>query len=1803
MAALAGNRTYKKFHQIVQKKPIHELSDGNLSALFELLKPAPEFECIFLTLENVVEIYNHVPNIANQPPWKTAGDKILATRRAGESFLKNEKTFTAEISGLKFNLDSKGKNIRSSSLDRAIKNNPEALFCAAMGYLPVQKTALDKFHILLAEVWLCKTALIAHPSEETISVSLSPALETIRTLSRVKQSVEIRELPSTPLTPEKYLGQLKDIPENYELKKVTDFISDVVDLLNNTPLDFDGKTDESEPEDPLGTILIETPLPIPRGPTINVDIIEPITPTIPAKRSNKNTLRIGSAQIRKKLSLENQHFPFSYRTLSKSARLELINYLINGQSDVLTTEEIETAALLSLTFWGGLDNERLSNLKIEKERIHNSESDCLFLREGTLRLKSKYPDIKYTPSERASKQLHQRQFHIDINLPDQALLIIMRHVENGRNQDGRLFNRTPAEINSDLKRCIADIQRDSGTHITMKTVQTYLPYRLGRSGMGDPSTMDLTFGIKSYLGRTKVHYAAFDEFDLALSYKQLCHTILKEAEIDVKATYEYPCGTTSHVGTPRRPVRHVIRETIERLINIIHPEVPQKNIDEFIQRHNAYVTLTALTIAYSTGFRAVRHPYIDSQSYDPITGFCGIDDKDSIKGNCARPVWLPATCIKHLDYFRQYLDRLVITDKSKNLPHKEIENNKLASLFFLKKTSRGIKASLLTPKTLEVELKKVRYFIPLNSQRHFLKGELQEAGCPPDVIELYLGHWEIGEEGFSPSSALHPADYKLFIDENLAPLLDTIGLKTIHGPSIPTSDFQISIDQIPRDSSARQERKGHRKEKLSEGDHQKLQQALKGIVSDKILSASNENHWLVLHKIFKSLPGLLQPDERKTIAPETIEKFYYKLGKRRSDQRTGYKQQTIFLRLLKSLAGNEIQKVDLPPPPIILPAEKNLIRATIGKHLGLFRIIEKAFIEDIEKTFVKDTNALIAQVDEETLSDILLFRAGQIYLSAVLYGGLLSRTWALTLPQSLESGLFQIGDILWTDLWSGKGRPKEELDRFLAQMEPSRYRRWLPDPTTQLLLYRWMKDDPTGYKCCGKMPLEGTLAKYLDHLKIKCLPGQSTLNSLLKIAGAFASTSLPPFIVAYAKGILPSASLPDERWHRAISGQNVALPKAIKERKIRPFKEKNFLLSTQQKLRKQLCQIIFPDNGDQNLPNSTIIKNIECFQEENENKACPIIQLLVGWGIFLLQDRRYEETPHKLKTALKQSSVQTYITQIGNILIKSIRWRNPTIMDVKELQEVFTEIGTELKKTSKTNPDKAEDNEYDNASINTIRTLNLFHWYLEVCYNVSYDCIAALIKSANEPSRVRVSAQIILPNEFKELLRTFNFEKISQSRIDAIACCILILAYRFGLRRREILGLRIKDIVILCDFELSVVSHRGRGTKSSSAKRNLPDYLPVPEEELNFLKKWIEKRTKERKAKPGSYLFTASEFETRMFADNELTLTIIDRIKKVTDDRSVLHHGRHSFYNNLLLQSTLRSDIPIITYPAVISQAEKLSSKYLEAVMGNGKTGRQKLHAIAMLSGHADVATGFFSYFHLCDWLLNYHTKHTFAAPRLTTKAARALLCVSQPQANNILRNQGFPFAESVHRAASKIKLQHPCHSKAIYLPKRRTNPNKKNTQSNPLPRFETALEQVMQDVKSRKHLPKNTEDLMNLEAHYNRIRNLHGGTRHKLIRIAKNLTPKIKKGFLECSVYQQARDLLWFEENSEIPMGDKQAIFIRGRKKKGDQKSFNNEFIRWHQKLPKLSFQASGKRTKSKKGFLRIPLPKDLIAIFHLIQ
>lgn len=1792
MKKYSNNRTFRNILKIAAAKQITALTPSSLSTLADALDPNENLDCLFLALENVGSVYPFLKETNLSSEWAATRKFLLATHDTTDALIKNRNLYSYNLPNLDLDQKSRAKDKRTKALDRIFNRAP---FWSVMGYQPVQKDAFRQYFILLSHLWLSRNIVRESWAEQLTQPSLRAALEVVRDLTKDPRSTEIFKLPQKSLSPESYLEQLKKFPDTSPVQYIAYFLEDVIDIHRNRTSTAD---DDLTPE-PSET-LTDTGPTTKAPPSHKEDPSSAVITTITSTRRTSSILRkFPKTQIRRWIARKNQLFPFTGRILSDHELQHLLQFFFSEQDPTDDVEDTEARAMLSILFWGPLSTDRLSQLHVTTEEPYRKfgHEDSYNPHTGILVLNSPWPAVKYIPGPDPASQLFPNQKWMPLPLPGQATSCINLYLSQVKKESGRLFDKNADQIKSTLSNLISSIYAETNLRVTSSSIYTTVIDRLSRMPYSDPTTTTLITGELLKNAETKVHYSAFQTADLLSRYLDCRSRLMEPFELPVTRENIPPGLTAKCLGTPKRPRTESIQSALTRLLYQLKQGSQDKDrIACFVSKHNAYVTYVTLLLKYALGFRSVSHPYIESNKYDPFSGFCAILDKDIENGNHSRPVWMPKVCRDQLKLFREYLDRLVSVDTPLHKAHNVIEKSGKASLFFLEVKNQKIRQVPVEPRTIEPILQSFGYHIPLNSQRHFFKSTLQESGCPPDAVELFLGHWDHGEEGYSASSGLDPHTYRDLIEHHLNRALMTLGFTAVPGPRRPGWNYHIPVAKIPLNPSVQHRKKRARAKHIQR--QQDFAQKFQDILPETFRKKLKISHLDIIEKAHAQIPDLFDEPRRELVDVETINDFYYAIDKKNRKRRTVYTEQQVFIRLIKTLRP-DIPLDDIPPPPLMIKPESSLVRANIGEQLNQYRQLVQHLIQQIEML----GNAQGNSRDEKSCPDAEhQTRLGLIYTCAILFGGILSEKWAESLPEGIHGRTFLLEGLMWVDLWSGESPPKAPHKRFRDQRNPERYRRWAPDPITQALIIQWRTWSNAQHDSPNALPLEETLKDYLSSADcLKAVRG-SYLKRLIQLGTAAALIHIPPFMVAYATNQLPSANLPDERWLRVVFAKPCTVP-VRESSQITKYSRKRFLLSDQKKLRLTLCQTIYPHGSEDKGSVSDAKVRIEDFIRTHD-KACPIIQLLAQWSISLLSQRQDTDSPHRTSAELAMSTVRNYVTNIGNTLIDAFRWQNPLILDEDDLQTIYQDIKLTLQKKSRRNSNKAPDSSFDTKSHTFIDTFNLFHWYLEKTFNVSFIPAAPLIQSIRDDKRTiaQVSAQLILPREYRQLLETYNVNAPKRTRLESIACCILILAYRMGLRRSEILGLRVKD-ALLNPLEIRISKHKGRPTKTPCATRRLPEYLPIPEDEKEVLRQWISRRRDEPKVRPTSYLFTETRFSKDMLDDHQLIPEILKNLKIITNDPDTnLHHCRHSFYTQLMFQSAVSEKIPAIMTPAFVEQGCRPEDAYWEAVMGNTATGRNKIHALTMLAGHSGVDVGMNTYMHLSDWLLGYLLRHPGNAPALTGISVAKLFQVSTVRGHEILREQGFPFAKALHKlskSAEKMGFFAVDHE-VVDSPKK-TTPHPQRIAV--FEDFDTAFDRILLKPEHKKIIAESFSG-DELRTHYNRIRaTTHGSTGKKMMKLATDISSRLKNNVVDCRSYQSARDLLWLLEKAHISRDLISAKYhlppIRSDR---DGQIGNTQLKRWRGRVPDVKISMDTQRTKFKSGIVRIRLKAAVTIMISLL-
>jgi len=186
---------------------------------------------------------------------------------------------------------------------------------------------------------------------------------------------------------------------------------------------------------------------------------------------------------------------------------------------------------------------------------------------------------------------------------------------------------------------------------------------------------------------------------------------------------------------------------------------------------------------------------------------------------------------------------------------------------------------------------------------------------------------------------------------------------------------------------------------------------------------------------------------------------------------------------------------------------------------------------------------------------------------------------------------------------------------------------------------------------------------------------------------------------------------------------------------------------------------------------------------------------------------------------------------------------------------------------------------------------------------------------------------------------------------------LLVLGFRFGMRRREILGLRRIDVDLIGSGRIHIRPYQGHTLKTNFSRRCLPIAPLLPQPEREFLAAACQGLD------PLQTIFPDHEHDT-------LARDAIARLRSVSGDDSLkLHHLRHSFASLLALKLVLARHPQWIGAFAPWPQttAELLASQNLIGSLIKPLNAAGDCFVIPRLLGHSSLQVSLTHYTHTLD--------------------------------------------------------------------------------------------------------------------------------------------------------------------------------------------------------------------------------------------
>ena len=460
---------------------------------------------------------------------------------------------------------------------------------------------------------------------------------------------------------------------------------------------------------------------------------------------------------------------------------------------------IELSAFLAIVFWLSASPESVKGCDLLPDSAHFGEGLGILWDENPSRywvVKPRTPIQSLVSSATLERQALPMAKRYTLPIPEPAVQAMDRHFLRFKPgyQTVKIFNRNLEEYLLAADDFFGDLRRIAGGRQTLQRISMHLHYMIARMpGLDITVAMSIT-GRNDLLGTVSNHYTAISVKALNRFYKFACSEILFDSGITaIKVMNEtVDSKGNSHVGScyvPRElTVTAMVRDLRARLKTA--RDNLQKEDDSPLRLHNDITIYTVLMIGFATGYRATRDPLLQKAEMDRTTGFCVISDKDGDDLYHSRIIWLPDICFQQLDLYQEHLSHfenwlfmhnqdLFFDSRQKDVIGRRLERE-TPSLFFIQNDMHGLE---VRPKWISKLMKVINYDLPVNANRHYLRTNLLYRGCPVEVINAFMGHWESGVEPWGMYSGLSPLVYRDELFTHLLYLMDDIGWDLEKGPS------------------------------------------------------------------------------------------------------------------------------------------------------------------------------------------------------------------------------------------------------------------------------------------------------------------------------------------------------------------------------------------------------------------------------------------------------------------------------------------------------------------------------------------------------------------------------------------------------------------------------------------------------------------------------------------------------------------------------------------------------------------------------------------------------------------------------------------------------------------------------------------------------------------------------------------------------------------------------------------------------------------------------------------------------------
>lgn len=696
--------------------------------------------------------------------------------------------------------------------------------------------------------------------------------------------------------------------------------------------------------------------------------------------------------------------------------------------------------------------------------------------------------------------------------------------------------------------------------------------------------------------------------------------------------------------------------------------------------------------------------------------------------------------------------------------------------------------------------------------------------------------------------------------------------------------------------------------------------------------------------IARQAPRLYAQEDGAGLDSDALEKILSELetvdaGRRAKSLRHTLRK--ILVGLQKATGGS----VELPAPEIVLRrAPSPFAPDRYGQVPALSQMVE-AFFADLHAC---------PDVDSE-------IAAGRLVFSAITFGGLLHPSLVKKFCPLVTADLYQEGDFCWLDLQLPDA----------SDGANNRVRRWFPDPVSQCLIGRWQAASH-----CWPEGNAGTPIALVRKLHARLggapfPPRQNALNALISAAQTRLRLLIPGVLVDFLASDDHGQSLTSRSWWRLVADWHLDQPPPNNSDQ----ELADEIAAASEAPEKEPSEYQLDSSDDLStfaLLKSTALKHDKAYRytksalaeiqklRAHVGPSGPMLTAILDWSEWSML------TMSSGSQRAKPQSVYRYLNSFAKALIAAAGELDPALVPSSELQEKYEMVLTSIVSTK----------ERGYAA----RCLRNFHSFLVLTRDVAPVEIDGIVAD-----RVDVRANTISEHDYSRtfyLLETTNMDV----RFRRMLRIMLILAYRLGLRRKELAYLRLEDVH---DDSLSGVpsvrpllwfhSHPESALKTRGSVRRLPLAHLLTPKELKSVLQWKQFRIREAGLNRTAMdlMFCLPGRNTERVADADIDV-IVRLLRHVCNDQTiVLHSLRHTALSNLFVRLFI-AEIDRVSFSKVncpwLDRAPHWQS-LIKRMFATTSLPREAAYLISAFAGHIDPTETLHTYVHHQDWIAGLYLR------------------------------------------------------------------------------------------------------------------------------------------------------------------------------------------------------------------------------------